>query len=119
MTRFRLFYLTATAGFLAACGSAPMNESKISHPGQAIFNGYGDTVAECYSCHGGDGRGSGLSPDLSRRVPRMSDEQLLVAIDEGPGMMPSYAGKLSDEERELLVEWLRAEFGPSPKVEQK
>lgn len=105
---------------LAGCAGQQLPLAEIESPGQRVFNGY-ETEANCYSCHDGTGRGH---PDLSKRIPDMTDAEILRAINEGPGHMPSYEKKLSIQEKEQLVTWLRSEFGgeggavePSPEGE--
>jgi cytochrome c6 len=68
----------------------------------------------CKSCHGDDGRGktkAGEKLDLkdlaSAEVQAASDAQMRKLIAEGKGKMPAYAKKMSDEEIDLLVAFVR------------
>ena len=58
-------------------------------------------------CHGSDGD-SGSAPDLSERVPTLSDDELRSLWESGQGYMP--AVPLSDEEASDLIAYLRQTF---------
>lgn len=71
---------------------------------------------ECAFCHGASGRGDGSkAADLdtrpgdltSARVQAQSDGALFWKITEGRGDMPSNRTALSDEQRWMLVNYLR------------
>lgn len=94
---------------LAGCATTQVRRDAITHPGQALFNGYANPKAECHKCHKGDASGTWAGPSLDV-VSDYSDAQIHDALDEGPGIMPSYKGVLSDEERRQLIEWLRSRF---------
>jgi len=54
-------------------------------------------LAECKKCHGVDGKkGLFKSPDLSQTKLNLSEK--VAWIKQGKGVMPSYEGKLSEEE---------------------
>jgi mono/diheme cytochrome c family protein len=69
----------------------------------------------CAKCHGKEGRAKSLHGRLlgARNLTgaewqgRVTDDQIRIAIEKGPGAMPSFAKKLSQEERETLVECVR------------
>jgi mono/diheme cytochrome c family protein len=86
----------------------------LDSPAARLFNGYSKPNVKCYSCHNGDGHGAN-GPNLSERVPKLSDEGLLSAINEGPSYMPSYRDDLTDAEKRELVSWLRQRFGKPTK----
>jgi mono/diheme cytochrome c family protein len=72
----------------------------------------------CAACHGVLGDGNSvvatkmlLRPPPSLLEPRLralSDERVHEVVDRGYGLMPSYAGVLSDEERWAVVSYVRA-----------
>jgi mono/diheme cytochrome c family protein len=64
----------------------------------------------CYSCHNGDGTGTWRGPDLTKRVPTLSDAQIVRTIDEGPGLMPAFKGKIDAQETQQVIAWLRERF---------
>jgi cytochrome c551 len=94
----------------AAChtGSALPPQS-LDSPGGKLFNGYVKDDVKCYSCHNGDARGAN-GPNLAERVPKMSDDEILKAINEGPSYMPSFKDKLTDVEKHEIIAWLRERF---------
>ena len=62
----------------------------ISSPGEALFNGRVKADVTCYRCHNGDGTGTLRGPTLAERVLELTDEEIVAAIQEGPGFMPSW-----------------------------
>lgn len=70
----------------------------------------------CQRCHGADGKGDGMTsdgietPDFTSRAwqRQQSDARLLTSLLEGKKGMPAFEKKLSKEEAELLVEFIRA-----------
>lgn len=70
--------------------------------------------SKCASCHGADGKGDtpvGKSmkvKDLaSDEVQKQSDADLTAAIEKGKKPMPAYEGKLTKEQIDGLVKWVR------------
>lgn len=70
--------------------------------------------AKCASCHGADGKGDtpagkGMKiKDLaSEDVQKMSDADLAGIIEKGKKPMPGYEGKLTKEQTDSLVKWIR------------
>ena len=63
----------------------------------------------CAVCHGADGSGSGGRPPLNAGSPasELSDDQLRDVIAVGPGAMPSFGNRLTDEQIQSLVEHIR------------
>jgi mono/diheme cytochrome c family protein len=97
-----------------ACAGKQTPKDTISDPGQMLFNGQVSADINCYKCHNGDGSGTWKGPNLGERVPKLSDEAIAKAILEGPGMMPSYKGKIDDQQIASITAWLRGRF-PSAK----
>jgi mono/diheme cytochrome c family protein len=81
----------------------------LDSPGGKLFNGYAKADVKCFSCHNGDGTGAN-GPNLAERVPKLSDDAILKAIDEGPSYMPSFKDKLTAEEKREIIAWLRQRF---------
>ncbi|HEX7138064.1 MAG TPA: c-type cytochrome, partial [Vicinamibacterales bacterium] len=65
-------------------------------------------VARCAGCHGTDGNGGELGPNIATRVPTRSDQELTTVVRQGltASGMPAFAG-LSDSEAGALVQFLR------------
>jgi Cytochrome C oxidase, cbb3-type, subunit III len=109
-------WLACCVGLLAiGChtGTALPPQS-LDSPGGKLFNGYVKPDVKCFSCHNGDGTGAN-GPNLAERVPKLTDDAILHAIDTGPSYMPSFKDRLTDGEKREIVAWLRERFKtPSP-----
>ncbi len=69
-----------------------------------------DFKAKCAMCHGANGEGKAAMKTVdfgSAEVQKMSDAELTAAITDGKGKMPAYGAKLSKEQIEGLVKWIR------------
>jgi len=93
------------AALLAGCVS-PIPEADVSFAGEKLFNGYVHDNVECFACHAGDGSGTWMGSNLIGIGERKSREEISDAIRKGPGMMPDYEGKLTDDELDEIVDWL-------------
>ena len=102
---------------IAGCAGTQTPPERISSPGEALFNGRVKTDVTCYRCHNGDGTGTLRGPSLARRIPKLTDEEIVAAIAEGPGFMPSFKGKLDDAEMKALTAWLRGRFPKTNEAE--
>lgn len=68
---------------------------------------------KCAMCHGENGTGKGKVPALSlAEVQQKSDADFKTAIEKGVktdmGMMPGYGGKLTPEQIDELVKYVRS-----------
>lgn len=95
---------------VAGCAGVQLARSDVAHPGQLLFNGHVKEEVNCYRCHNGNARGSMRGPSLEG-TPQLSDSEIVEYIDEGEGIMPSFADKLTSDEKAQIVAWLRQEFG--------
>jgi mono/diheme cytochrome c family protein len=75
--------------------------STTEETGAALF-------AKCAGCHGADGGGV-TGPNLSERVPNLTDDALRDVLSDGTGDMN--AVPLSDAEESVLFDYVRDEFG--------
>ncbi len=66
--------------------------------------------AKCAMCHGPEGKGGkmGTRDFASPEVKAETDAQLTEIITKGKGKMPSYSGKLKDDEIKGLVTYVRS-----------
>lgn len=62
----------------------------------------------CEHCHGVDGRGGDLGPDLSTIGKRWKDPQIEHQIHDGGGAMPAFGDALQPDEISALVDFLHA-----------
>jgi mono/diheme cytochrome c family protein len=95
---------------IAGCAGRQAPADRISSPGEALFNGRVKADVACYRCHNGDGTGTLRGPNLAKRVPELTDEEIVTAIQDGPGFMPSFKGKVDDADMKALTAWLRGRF---------
>jgi mono/diheme cytochrome c family protein len=102
--------LLLSAGLLACAGKQTPRD-QITDPGELIFNGLTVADVDCYKCHGGDGTGTWRGPSLVERIPKLTDPAIAKTINEGPGMMPAFKGRLDDQQIAALTAWLRGRFG--------
>jgi mono/diheme cytochrome c family protein len=62
----------------------------------------------CEHCHGVDGRGGDLGPDLGTVGKRLNKQQIEHQIREGGSAMPAFRDVLQPEEIKDLVDFLHA-----------
>jgi mono/diheme cytochrome c family protein len=94
----------------AGCAGVQLPIAEVSAPGEALFNGRVKPDVDCYRCHNGDASGTWRGPNLAKRVPKLTDAEIARAIAEGPGLMPSFKGKVTDTEAAEITAWLRGKF---------
>jgi len=73
------------------------------------FDGAGLYSDNCAACHAADGSGAS-GPSLETAVPNRSDDDILSAIRDGGGGMPSF-DSLTCGEQTAILEYLRSEHG--------
>jgi alcohol dehydrogenase (cytochrome c) len=73
-----------------------------SDPGRQVF------VSRCAGCHGTDGNGGELGPNIASRIPSRTDQDLSTVVRQGltTAGMPAFPN-LSDAEATDLVRFLR------------
>jgi mono/diheme cytochrome c family protein len=81
----------------------------------ALADSAGDYKARCAMCHGPDGKGDtamgkkfGLKDLGSAEVQGQSDADLGTTITKGKDKMPAYGDKLSKEQIDGLVKYIRS-----------
>jgi cytochrome c551 len=110
------------ASSLAACGksetkpetspSAPASPSVSASPSATQSTGGTTKVeatavfkANCVSCHGVNLEGA-VGPNLQKVGSKLSKDQVAATVTNGKGAMPSFKGKLNDDEISSLATWL-------------
>src|ERR1017187_373834 len=78
---------------LVSCAGNQTPRDRVTDPGQRLFNGQTIADVTCFKCHNGDATGTWRGPDLTKQVPKLTDQAIAEAIFKGPGMMPSYKGR--------------------------
>ena len=70
--------------------------------------------SKCQVCHGADGKGSPAGQKLgvhdfhSPEVAKESDAALIKTTKEGKGKMPKFEGKLTDDQINALIKYIRS-----------
>ena len=77
--------------------------------GEEIFRNATDQQT-CTDCHGDEGLGGGIGPNLDTRFSQNTDWQLLSTIIDGRDRMPAWGDRLSDAELTDLLAFLQSEF---------
>lgn len=94
---------------LAALGLGSNLPASAASDGAQLYGQY------CAKCHAEDGRANNLRGRLyfarnlseARWQDRASDEEILGAIQKGPGIMPAYAKKLDQAQQQALLRAVR------------
>lgn len=100
--------LLIAAGFWATAAAEQQSTAQ-TEQGKRIFQKY------CAGCHGREGTGEGyrlLGADpanlTSRQTQEKSDEDLLETIHKGQTSMPAWKDRLSDEDRQRVLAYIRS-----------
>jgi ubiquinol-cytochrome c reductase cytochrome b subunit len=82
---------------------AGMQMTERTEAGRQLFATFG-----CNSCHAVDGDGPRIGPDIARVSDRLSRAEMRAFVLRPPDgvTMPAYEGRLSDEQLELLIEFM-------------
>lgn len=107
-------YLTRCTGAFVLAGTVMVAQAQPSGP--TLF------TTHCAGCHGTDGNGGELGPNIATRVPLRTDAELTAVVQHGLGAagMPAFA-TLSASELATLVSTLRTlkpRFGTTPEQRQ-
>jgi len=101
----------------AACGAACALFLAVAFAPAARGDDAGATLfkQKCASCHSADGKGdNSMGKTLKVRdfssadVQKQTDAQLTDIIVNGKGKMPSYKGKLTDDQIKQVVSFIRS-----------
>jgi mono/diheme cytochrome c family protein len=128
MRLLKFALISATALFLIACGNAgtyadpPASSPVVSTPPTTpdeLASGRIHFQKNCVECHGEKGEGGRKEVDGKRfKVPSLreghalehSDEKFVVQITEGDDEMPAFKDKLTANEINDVVRFIRKEF---------
>ena len=116
MNRFALLLIFPTLAFGAAYASRTMGPPSVGFGKVSVRSAAELYSKQCASCHGRDGRSKTLkgkskhARDLSGSEwqGRVSDERIFNSIMNGKGKMPAYGKRLSEQEIDTLVSYVRA-----------
>ena len=112
-----VFFILLLAMFATAYATLPA--TRYLSPNAGIFpavNAAELYAKQCASCHGKDGRSKTIKGKMKHArnftdaewQEKVSDERIFNSITNGKDKMPAYAKKLSQEQIEALVTYVRA-----------
>ena len=113
----RGFFLSLLAALAASYSGLTIATSLATKPGMLTTPDASQLYAKhCASCHGNDGRAKTIKGKLKHArnltdgewQEKVSEERIFNSIMNGKGKMPAYARKLSQEQIESLVTYVRA-----------
>jgi mono/diheme cytochrome c family protein len=64
-------------------------------------------LSQCANCHGGDGQGAELGPNLIEKQILLEKDEFERVVMEGRRRMPGYAAVLSRQQSDDILAWLR------------
>jgi len=85
---------------VAVLAAATLSAAQDIDPGKLVFG------SRCARCHGADGSGGEMGPDIRSRAVSRNDEQLAKIFHEGSGAMPPVA--VTESELAPLIRFLRS-----------
>jgi mono/diheme cytochrome c family protein len=111
--RYALSLVFLVVAFGAAFASLPTSDDPVYVGARSAAELY---AKNCASCHGRDGRAKTFKGKLkhardladSEWQGRVSDERIFNSVLNGKGKMPAYGKKLSEQEVDSLVSYVRA-----------
>ena len=115
-----LSVLALVGGMASGCGggddetaTAPPTTAAATQPG----NGQAASGAElfsnnCQSCHGPNGAGGHVGPDLQKSSVAENLAQVETQVRNGGGAMPPFADVLSDEEIDTVAHYVVEQIAP-------
>lgn len=74
--------------------------------GESVFS------SNCASCHGQEGTGGNVGPDLQQSSTAEDQSAVEEVVRNGQGTMPPFEGSLSDEEITAVAEYVSGELAP-------
>jgi mono/diheme cytochrome c family protein len=107
----------AAFGWVPGTIPRPAAEHEHPTPREAFARAQENFIVYCAPCHGRDGRGDGIivkhgfppPPSLLEgRLRAAPDEHLLHVLENGLGVMPSYADLVPSAERPGVIAYIRA-----------
>ena len=64
-------------------------------------------ASQCANCHGPDGQGAELGPNLVEKLVLARSNDYEKVVDQGVGRMPGFAALLNSEAKADILAWLR------------
>jgi cytochrome c551 len=110
----KLGFMMASAAFLlvlAGCGGGGNTGGNAGAGGGAVASADAEAIFKknCVSCHGDNLEGRvGPNSNISKVGAKLGRDDIAAVITNGRGGMPSFKGRLQDNEIGALADWLAA-----------
>jgi mono/diheme cytochrome c family protein len=106
-----------TGGVLAGCGGggdeASTATTTATEPGtDQAASGTQLFKDNCETCHGPEGTGGHVGPDLQKSPVAENLAQVKKQVRNGGGGMPPFSGALSDEEIDVVAQYVVEQIAP-------
>ncbi len=102
--------------WLLACTITPRDPAAVLALTGDPAKGASELQTRCARCHGMDGRGTAVAPDLGARVPVLSDQQVVETMLLGRGSMRPVA--IFDQQAADVLGHLRGRWPQEPTAEE-
>ena len=110
--------LALAAGVASGCGggdeeatTAPTTTAT-TEPGAQVASGAQLFKSNCESCHGPNGAGGHVGPDLQKSSVAENLVQVEKQVRNGGGAMPPFSDVLSDEEIDTVAQYVVDQIAP-------
>jgi mono/diheme cytochrome c family protein len=118
-TVLALAVLALAGGVSSGCGGGDDEASTAPATTTATEPGAGQTASgaqlfrdNCQSCHGPEGTGGHVGPDLQKSSVAENLAQVEKQVRNGGGGMPPFSGVLSDKEIDVVAHYVVEEIAP-------
>ena len=109
------FLVVVTLSAMLVLFQAARIQARVNHATASLSDAKTTFEAKCASCHGKDGRGKTFKGKLiharnltdAKWQNDVTDERLFNSISNGRGKMPDFKKKLSEQEIDQLVAYVR------------
>jgi mono/diheme cytochrome c family protein len=118
-TVWALAVLVLAGGVASSCGgadneasTAPATTTTSTGPGGQAASGAQLFNDNCQSCHGPDGTGGSVGPDLQKSSVAENLAQVQKQVRNGGGGMPPFADVLSETEIDTVAHYVVEQIAP-------
>jgi len=92
--------IAVTAGLAMAGCKGQQGGGTVQSTGEQLY------AANCATCHGDNGKGLGQYPTIIGKADLLGGDYARTVIREGRNDMPSFAGKLSQQQIDEIVDYV-------------
>ena len=98
--RWREAAIAVTAGLTLAACRGQQGGGSVQNTGERLY------LANCATCHGGNGKGLGQNPTIIGKAAILGGDYARTVIAEGRNNMPAFASKLSQQQINEIVDYV-------------